>query len=144
MIRLSHLFRAFCVVLLALALGCSPAARQTQSVAATSFAAAGNTALVHLHTAYRDEGLRAIDAAPTRAEGEAALVVVRAKWRPVWQAWEAVRAAQNAWATALESGAKDDEIARTMAAFGQAYCKLLGVLPAGVALPQVDGLGCGP
>lgn len=142
--RLISLFAA-CFVLFAfcVGMGCSGTQRQAQSVAASSLAVAANRAYPKLQAAYRAEGDRAIDAAPTQAEARAALAVVRERWAPVWRAWDAVRLAQDAWATALESGASADDVARTVVALQAAYCGLRAATP-GAALAEVPGFGCGP
>ncbi len=134
-----------CLMLLAFAagMGCSSAQRRVQVVAASTLADAANGALPTLTAAYQTEGDRAIDAAPTQAEARAARDAVRARWASVWKAWAAVRSAQNAWATALDSGASADDINREAYAMKDAYCALKLVVP-GVVLPEVPGFGCGP
>ncbi len=142
--RLTHALICSCLALVALLVGlaCSPAARQVQAVAANTLALAANDAGPLLVAAERAEGDRAIDSAPDKASALVALAAVRSKWAPVWDRWAAVRAAQAAWATALETKATPEDIAKAAGALRDAYCALGAVTPPGVALAKVEGWGC--
>lgn len=139
---LSLLVTCIVLVTFCLGVGCGASQRQAQTVAASMLATTVNDALPALTAAYQAEGDRAIDAAPTQDEARKARDAVRARWAPVWKAWDAVRVAQNAWATALESGTAQD-VSRTAGALQAAYCGLRAAAPS-VALPEVPGFGCAP
>jgi len=135
--------------------GCAPSALQTQARAANALALGANETLPLLESAYRAEGMRAIDAAHTEQEATLALVRIRQRWQPVWGlcaddqagpshhchdgAWPALVAAQNAWARALEQQAAGTPLDNTTTdrLFRQirsAYCDLKHALPAGITL----------
>ncbi len=146
MTRSSRLLACVLICLAYLAQGlvaCSSHQRQAQTVVASTLAVTANAALPALTAAYQADGDRAIDAAATQTEARAALVTVRARWAPVWKAWDAVRLAHAAWVVALEAQNTDD-INRTALAMRDAYCGLRAVVPPGVVLAEAAGFGCGP
>lgn len=72
-----------------------------------------------LRTAQAQEGLAIVNAAPTRTEAEAELEAWRARWKPVWAAWDLAADAVEAWGR----GATDAETARI------AYCSMHRLRP---------------
>lgn len=143
--------------------GCAPSALQVQARAANALALGANDALASLESAYRAEGLRAINTAGTEREARGALEHVRQRWQPVWGvcadavaapadrchggAWPALVAAQRAWAEALEqqvAGSTLDGVTadRLFRQIRLAYCDLKTALPAGVSLAPVIAQGC--
>jgi hypothetical protein len=127
---------AIFIGLLALLLaGCSATGLQIQARTADAIAMGANAGLPTLIGQYREEGRAVIAAATTREEAEQKVAEVKQRWRPVWTAWEALRAAQDAWATALEHGG---DLAGVLATMKVAYCGLRAAWPASVpALPLV-------
>lgn len=144
---------------------CTPDALQVQARAANAFALAANRGLPELVRAYRLEGERAIERAPDRAAAVAALAAVRTRWARVWGtdaqgqpcgdgdaagscrngAWPALRAAEDAWAFALErqiAGEKLQlaDVLRLAGDLRGAYCGLRGALPDGVAIPELPAM----
>jgi len=137
--RVSPLFVFLAAFALA-SLGCDMSARQIQAHTADAIGHAANSALPILLSHYRQEGLDAIQAASTKAEAETELAAIKSRWEPVWKAWESVRIAQNAWATALESGA---DTAASLSAVRAAYCELQGVWPSQLAAMPIAPVVCG-
>lgn len=127
------------VVLLALALallGCGASATQVQAAVADGMGRSVDAAVPHLVGAYRAEGNDAIDSAASVPEAEVLLEDVRARWRPIWHALEAFRAAHDGWATALETGGSVN-----VGRLQDAYCELRAALEGKAELPDV---GCAP
>jgi len=144
--------------------GCATTAVQAQLRTANALALGVNRVLPLLESAYRAEGLEAIDAARSQQDANRRLSHVRERWRPVWGlctaddsggpghrchdgAWPALVAAQGAWATALEKQIAGEPIDRVQLdqLFRQirgAYCDLKSVLPSGVALAPAIASGC--
>jgi hypothetical protein len=113
--------------------------RQIQAHSASAVAQGANAALPILVERYRQQGLRAIDKAETREAAEAALVVIKAEWKPVWDAWEVLRVAQDAWAQALEGGG--DTIS-ALWALRVAFCGLQRVWPNDIPAIPIASLSC--
>ena len=111
---------AVLIVLLSLG-GCLPNA---QAVAASSFAHAINAARPRVVAIEQAEGDAAIDAATPPVDAAAATAPVERRWTPVWLAYDALRAAQNAWADAIIAG--DGMVA--LPGFLAAACKLEALL----------------
>ncbi len=132
------------IVLALVALGCPPSSTQVQARAqaqvANTIAVATNPVLVQLAETYARQGELLIERAKSRQEAVALLEAHRTRWRPVWAAVDALGAAHNAWATALEQGVSDPASA---AAFVAAWCELedvaveLGLSKKLPALPEV-------
>jgi len=107
--------------------------QQVQVHVADSMAEAANAALPILVQTFKLEGREAIAEAKTEQEARQAIQAIEEKWKPVWDAWEALRIAEDAWATALEQGS--DERA-ALAAVRKAYCGLVAQWPESVpAIP---------
>jgi hypothetical protein len=123
--------------------GCSDPFRQVQIHTADSVAEAANAALPILVERYRQEGFRAIDAVKASGgnadDAKAAVEAVRAKWAPIWKAWETLSVAQDAWADALESGGDGGA---TVEALKEAYCGLRGVWPDDIPAVPLAPLRC--
>jgi hypothetical protein len=126
------------------ALGCANPALQIQAATADSVAEAANSALPILVQRYREEGFRELER--LKAEGganqddaNAALEVVKAKWKPIWDAWEALSIAQDAWATALETGG---DTGPALKALKKAYCELRGVWPEDIPAVPLAPMRC--
>lgn len=151
------------LLLVLLGNGCTPSALPAQARMASTLALGANEVLPWLESAYRAEGLRAIDTARTEREATVALEQVRQRWRPVWGlcaddeagpthhchdgAWPALVTAQDAWAKALErqaTGAALDTATLDLLFRGirAAYCDLKTALPTGVALAPTIAQGC--
>ncbi len=123
--------------------GCGNAALQIQVQAANGVATAANAGLPILIERYDQEGIDAIMAVKkvggTKDDSRAAAATVKAKWDPVWRAWETLKVAQDAWAGALESGGD------TSAALGQlkgAYCGLKEVWPKEIPAVPLGPMKC--
>lgn len=134
--------RLLVLLLVALCCGCTPAAIHAQAAAANAIAVAGNSALPLLAASYEREGLAAIARSTTQEQARAELVDVKARWAPTWAAWEALRAAHAAWATALEAG-DDASLPTALGAVRDAWCEMEAAWPDGIALPAVP-VRCGP
>lgn len=133
--------RALVLLAVLLAVGCTDAARQIQVQTAEATAAGANAGLPLLVERYRAKGLEIIDKAETRDEAEKKLAVLDAEWAPVWAAWEGLRIAQDAWATALEDGG---ELGGALEAVKVAYCGLRETWPDDIpAIPLVP-VKCAP
>lgn len=131
------------LLILLLCVGCTDAAFQIQVHIADGIGQGANAALPILVDRYRSEGfdaLKGVKAADgTRQEAEAALQVVKDKWVPIWKVWESLRVAQDAWATALESGG---DTGATLGALKNAYCELRGVWPENIPAVPLAPLKC--
>jgi hypothetical protein len=123
--------------------GCTDPARQIQARAADSVAQAANSALPILIERYRQDGFRALDklkaAGGTADDVPATLDAVRAKWKPVWDAWKALVVAQDAWADALEGGGNPTA---AVTALKDAYCGLRGVWPEDIPAVPLAPVKC--
>lgn len=123
--------------------GCAGTSLQTEAVVADAITDSANAALPILVEQYRQEGLSAIDrvadSGGTAAEARAATDEVKARWEPVWDRWERLRIAQNAWATAIELGG--DTVAALEALRG-AYCELLVNWPKQVRAMPLAPIAC--
>ena len=111
---------------------CTDPARQVQVHAADGVAQSANAALPLLVSHYRLEGITAIEAAQTREEALASVAKVKETWKPVWDAWEALRTAQDAWATGLET---DGDLGALLPKLQAAWCALLAVWPTELPTP---------
>jgi len=139
MSNLLHRISLFLVALFAVTLTCCAPRLEAQT--ANAMAIAANAALPMLVDQYKAEGIEAIDAAASKDQALAELAVVRERWRTVWQAWDAVQAAHDAWATSIEQGvgsAKSQEAMRT------AYCNLLELWPKGLPAMPLSIVRCSP
>ncbi|MHC4854653.1 MAG: hypothetical protein ACYTF5_21835 [Planctomycetota bacterium] len=85
-----------------------------------------NSGLPILVERYRLEGDRAIAKAADREAAEVAIAAIKEKWKAVWKAWEAIRVAEDTWATALEEGG---DLGAALPAMKAAYCGLVRVWP---------------
>lgn len=95
-----------------------------------------------LGDAYSKAGEAAVNASASREDAEKELDVVRAEWKPVWDAWDALAAADRIYvACAGQSQCHD---ARTVQDVIDAWCNLRAAAtavlvqlpdPAGVCLP---------
>lgn len=86
-----------------------------------------------LKQAYEAGQLAILDKAETREEFDKNVGAYRAKWKPVWEAYDVFADAYNGWVDAKTDPLK---------AFGQmrsAYCKLRDLAPGGVTLPNMPG-----
>lgn len=128
------------LVLLLLVLACSPSALQVQAQAADAMAKTANAALAAMVIAYQAEGDAAIEGASNLDDAHAALAKVRDRWAPIWAAADATRAAHDAWATALEHGTADSDLAGKLR---EAYCLMRLVAPASVNMPDAPIIPCG-
>ena len=108
--------------------------------AANGVADVANTALPMLVELFNNDGYRAIEKAKTEEEATAAIVAVEAKWKPIWQAWNTLKVAQDAWAQVIES---DGDTAKALAALKSAYCGLLGVWPKQIPVVPMGAFSCG-
>lgn len=131
------------VALVAALSGCGDMGRLIQARTADGVATAANSGLPILVERYNQEGIDAIMAVKksggTKEQAHAAIAKVKAKWDPVWKAWETLRVAQDAWAGALESGGD------TSAALGQlkgAYCGLSAVWPDDIPAVPLAPMKC--
>lgn len=79
-------------------------ARAQHAAIASAVASAANAALPVLAAAMERDGMLQIEKAESRAEAERALEEVEERWKPVWEAWRLLVVAQDAYATAVESG----------------------------------------
>ncbi len=134
------------VLLIVLAFqGCTDPARQIQARTADTVAQAANSALPILIERYRQEGFRAIDAVKASGgsaeDAKAAVKAVKAKWEPIWAAWETLRVAQDAWADALEGGG---DPAAALGALKEAYCGLRQVWPEDIPAVPLAPIKCSP
>lgn len=140
---LGHLLCA-AVVLVAPLPACSSATLQVESRVADGVAVAGNTALPILVERYRDEGIDAIlavkHAGGSADEARAAVDAVKARWAPVWTAWDALAAAQDGWATAIEQGG---DASAALGGLKAAYCSLLFSWPKDVPAAPLAPISCG-
>lgn len=159
--------RVFALLLLAVP-ACSPSALQVQRSLATQVARASDALTDSLAAAYRAEGLALIAAATTRQDAAADLVLLRARWRPVFGryadgalctgarfvnqetcrdgALPALKAAEDAWADALSRGEPTmADALNTIERMRGAYCQVRAAAPAGVRLPDPPAfLTCDP
>ena len=137
----------FCVIVLIASVwtmtGCGNVGLQIQAQTADSVAEAANTALPILIDRYRDDGFRVLER--VKADGgnaddaRAAIEKVKVKWKPIWDAWEALRVAQDAWATSLESGG---DSAAALGALKKACCDLRAVWPEDIPAVPLAPLRC--
>lgn len=157
-------FRTLLILLLGIST-CTPSALQVQARLANSIALGGNRTLPLLVDAYRSEGLRIIaqahESGQSRSVAEQRLAAHTDAWRPVWGdcdentgqcqggAWPALRAAHEAWASALEqqiSGQPLDLASATQHAqnMQRAYCALRSAVPSPTrdSIPQIPGAPC--
>lgn len=143
--------------------GCAPSTLQTQIHAANTLALGANSVLPSLESAYRAEGLQAIDTAQTELSATVALERVRQRWQRVWGvctddaagpthrchdgAWPALVYAQETWAKALEQQAagtalNSDSLHLLFQQIHAAYCDLKNALPPGTAIAPAIVQGC--
>jgi hypothetical protein len=129
-------------VALTLGIGaCSPSQWEAQAQAADAVARASNdTVYPALLNAYELASVAAIAGATDRDDGMAKLKAVQAAWSPVWDCWDAYRAAHGAWVDAIAT--RGDPIAAALAARGT-LCKLrLAAAKVGATLPAIPGVSC--
>ncbi|MEM6791542.1 MAG: hypothetical protein AAF715_28755 [Myxococcota bacterium] len=100
--------------------------RRAQAITADRVAYAVDTAGGVLAEAERDEGLAEIAKASTRAEGVAAADAVRARYEPVWAAYNALESAHVTWVGIIQSGGKVTE--GVVASVLRSWCTLSALL----------------
>jgi hypothetical protein len=103
-------------VLLGLLVACGPRA---EAVAADTIAQAADETSTALAETYALRGEALVSSARSRDEALSLLADHRARWRPVWEAIDALAAAHDAWATGLEAGRSSPE---AVAALRAAAC----------------------
>jgi heme exporter protein D len=92
----------------------------------------------------RQAGLRAIDDVKAKGgtadDARAAVEAVKAKWTPIWEAWAALRIAEDAWADALEQGA---DTTGALVGLRSAYCQFMARWPSTVPVIPLAPVICG-
>lgn len=129
-----HTFSALLLVLLLAACDACGAGQVTEESArraehaavASAIASGANAALPVLAEAMERQGMLEIEKAESRAEAERALEEVEARWAPVWEAWRLLVIAQDAYATAVESG---EDTAAHLGNLKARYCELRALWP---------------
>lgn len=124
--------------------GCSNMGMQIQVRTADSIAEAGNSALPILVERYQAEGDRVLqrlkgNGRATQSDARATIDKVKAKWKPIWDAWDALAAAQNAWAETLEN---DGDTGAALSSLKGAYCDLRKVWPKEIPAVPLGPLRC--
>uniref|UniRef100_A0A6M3INU5 Uncharacterized protein n=1 Tax=viral metagenome TaxID=1070528 RepID=A0A6M3INU5_9ZZZZ len=114
--------------------GCSPAALDLQARAADVVARSANAALPALVEAYQAEGEEVVARCDSLDEARAGLDAVRARWAPVWSAWDALETVHELWETTLEAGG---DAAVIWPSVLRAYCGLRLALDGRAELPDV-------
>ena len=121
------------VLLLAACADCSgsqPTPRELEqaqhAAVAGAIASGANAALPVLAQAMERDGMLRIEKAESRAEAERALEQVEEHWAPVWEAWRLLVIAQDAYATAIESG---EDTTAHLANLKARYCELRSLWP---------------
>lgn len=133
------MIRAIIVVLALATIGCGDVGRQIQIRTANATAVGANAALPMLVDRYRSESLAAIDRAETREVAEAKLSAIDRQWDPIWEAWDALATAQDAWASSLES---DGDTAAALAALRIAYCGIRNLWPSSIPAIPLSLVSC--
>lgn len=123
--------------------GCNQTVMQVQAQTATAVASAANAALPVLVERYRREGIEIVLAVKQRGgtadEARDLLQGLKDRWAPVWEAWEGLRIAQDAWADSIEGGGSP---AAAAAALKDAYCGLMLVWPEDIPAVPLAPLSC--
>lgn len=131
--------RAMLAILALTLAACGPSAIQVQATAADRIAVVANSAGDTLAEQYAREGEALIESAGSKQEALDLLEAHRAKWRPTWRAWDAVAAAHDAYATALERGRVDAALVEQLR---EAWCEAVPLVEGvGVSLPEVVPCG---
>jgi len=136
------LMGCFAVLAALLCASCSPAQWQTQGeVAAVVSDVANDRVLPLLESAYRADGLMGVERARDPNEAQLYFVEWKARWLPVWAAWEVFSEAHAAWVAAINS---NGDTWATGEAVRKAFCVLkTNALTAGTRLPDFPLVGCG-
>jgi len=113
---------------------------KSQDDAATAVADVANAALPMLVELYTQDGYRVIDKAKTPEEATDGIVAVEKKWKPVWQAWNVLRVAQNLWADTIES---KGDTTQAFQGIKDAYCGLMVVWPKEIPVIPMGAFSCG-
>lgn len=108
--------------------------------AANGVADVANASLPMMVELFNQDGYRAIEKAKTKEEATAAIVVVEAKWKPVWQAWHTLKIAHDAWVNVINS---DGDTTEVLSALKDAYCGLLDVWPKQIPVVPMGAFSCG-
>jgi uncharacterized phage-associated protein len=124
-------------------LSCSPAQWQAQRDAASVVSEVANGPVIEiLERAYRADGLVSIERARDANDAQLYYIEWKARWLPVWAAWEVFREAHAAWLAALNT--EGDPLA-TGEAMRNAFCLLKSnALKAGARIPDMPLFGCEP
>ncbi len=123
--------------------GCSPAhwAAQREAAAVVSDVA-NHKALPLLEAAFRADGLMGVERAQGAAEAQLYFIEWKARWLPVWAAWQVFSEAHAAWVAAINS---EGDVLATAEAARNAFCLLKSnALKAGARMPDFPLLGCAP
>jgi hypothetical protein len=137
---MTRLLVLFVLFLAFFAVGCTPTQLQIQTVAANTVADVANSTLPLLVELYTQEGYRAIDRAKTEQEATDAVVAIEKNWKPVWQAWNTLRIAQDAWAKVIETKGDTNKAFQSIK---DAYCGLLVVWPKTIPVVPMGAFVCG-
>jgi hypothetical protein len=132
----------FCLLVI-LCLGCHEAGLAVQARTSDAVALSANAALPILVESFRRDGLDAIarvkDVGGSVDDARDAVTDVEERWMPVWKAWEGLRVAQDAWATAVELGG---DTTACLIALRDAYCGLRRVWPPSVPAMPLSVVRC--
>jgi len=140
----TNLFSRLCLALSILVLsGCPDYALQIQAQTANAVAQAANTELPVLVGQFRQDGMDALvtvkQKGGTEDQARAELARIEVKWAPVWKGWDALRAAHDAWATALEKGG---DYAAALIGLSKAYCSFMILWPQAVPVIPLAPVLC--
>ena len=132
------------VVLSSLVLcGCPDYALQVQAQTANAIAQGANTELPVLVAQFKQDGIEAMTVVKTNGgtadQARAELARIEVKWANVWKGWDALRAAHDAWATALEKGG---DYAAALLGLSKAYCAFMILWPQAVPIVPLAPVLC--
>jgi hypothetical protein len=130
------------VLVLAVALvGCAPSHWAAQREAASAVSDVSNDYVLPLiETAYRSDGIMSVERARDANEAQLYFIEWKARWLPVWAAWEVYREAFSAWRAAINS---NGDVVTTGEAVRNAFCTLRSNAErAGARMPDFPLLGC--
>lgn len=131
--------RRLLLILALLLSACAASQQEAQGPMAAVVAVSANEVFPVLRDTYVAAGEKAVAEATNVEDAHARVQAVKAKWRPIWEAWDAFAESHDLWRQALLDG-DSPRILEMAKEAREAYCALAAAAP--IELPAMPGIVC--